>query len=86
MGKKRIKFDLLIHDLKVPVAVIEAGITSLLEREEKYGPLTEKQKKVLQRALRNTKVTRTLVNDAMEVGRSAEGLINKNVFVFICNP
>ncbi|MFC1822198.1 sensor histidine kinase [Thermodesulfobacteriota bacterium] len=80
MGRKRIKFDLLIHDLKVPVAVIEAGITSLLEREEKYGTLTEKQKKVLRRALRNTKVTRTLVNDAMEVGRSAEGLIVKNSF------
>jgi hypothetical protein len=51
MGRRRIKFDLLIHDLKVPLAVIEAGITALMERVEKYGPLTEKQKKVLKRAL-----------------------------------
>lgn len=80
MSKRRIKFDLLIHDLKTPLAVIEAGITSLMERSEKYGPLTEKQKKVLQRALRNTKVTQTLVNDALEIGRSNEGIIHTNRF------
>ncbi|MBN2125459.1 MAG: HAMP domain-containing histidine kinase [Deltaproteobacteria bacterium] len=78
MGKKRIKFDFLIHDLKVPLAVIEAGIQSLLQKEDKYGPLTEKQLKVLQRALRNTIVTRTLVNDALELGRSAEGIITRS--------
>ncbi len=80
MGKQRIKFDLFIHDLKVPLAVIEAGILSLLEREEKYGPLTDKQKKVLHRALRNTKVTKSLVNDAMEIGRSNQGIIFKDRF------
>lgn len=81
MGKRRIKFNLLIHDLKTPLAVIEAGITSLIERAEKYGPLTEKQKKVLQRTLRNAKITQTLVNDAMEIGRSTEGIIHANRFV-----
>lgn len=75
MRRERIKFDLLIHDLKVPLAVIEAGITSLLGRIEKYGPLTEKQEKVLVRVLRNTKVTKRLVNDAMELGRSREGIV-----------
>jgi two-component system, OmpR family, sensor kinase len=80
MGKERIKFDLFIHDLKVPLAVIEAGILSLLEREEKYGPLTEKQKKVLHRILRNTKVTKSLVNDAMEIGRANQGIILKDRF------
>lgn len=81
MGKERIKFDLFIHDLKVPLAVIEAGIISLLEREEKYGPLTEKQKKVLNRVLRNTKITKSLVNDAMEIGRSNQGIIYKDRFL-----
>lgn len=78
MGNQKIKFDLFIHDLKVPLAVIEAGIISLLEREEKYGPLTEKQKKVLQRVLRNTKVTKSLVNDAMEIGRADKGIISRD--------
>ncbi len=76
IGQNRIKIDLLIHDLKVPLAVIEAGITSLLNRQEKYGPLTEKQTKVLQRALRNTKVTQNLVADALELGRSRKGIMN----------
>jgi len=75
MGNQRIKFDLFIHDLKVPLAVIEAGVISLLEREDKYGSLTDKQIKVLQRVLRNTKMTKSLVNDAMEIGRANSGII-----------
>jgi signal transduction histidine kinase len=74
-GRRRIKIELLIHDLKVPLAVIEAGIVSLLTRAEKYGALTDKQEKVLMRALRNTKVTQTLVNDALELARARKGII-----------
>jgi signal transduction histidine kinase len=74
--RDRIKIDLLIHDLKVPLAVIQAGLTSMLERRDKYGPLTELQEKVLTRALRNTRVTQTLVGDALELGRSREGIVN----------
>ncbi len=84
MGKNKIRFELLIHDLKVPLAVIETGMTSLVDKEDKYGPLTEKQLKVLKRALRNTKVIQMLVNDALEVGRSTEGIINKNKFALFC--
>jgi two-component system OmpR family sensor kinase len=80
MGRQRIKFDFLVHDLKVPLAVIEAGLTSLIRDTDKYGPLTEKQIKVLKRALRNTLVTRTLVNDALELGRSSQGVIHKTTF------
>ena len=75
MGRNRIKIDLLIHDLKVPLAVIEAGLTSMMNRPEKYGPITEKQKRVFDRALRNTKVLKALVSDALELGRSREGII-----------
>jgi signal transduction histidine kinase len=80
MGSERIKLDLLIHDLKVPLAVIEAGIVGLLYKQGKYGPLTKKQQKVLERALRNTRVTQRLVNDALELGKSTEGIINKGRF------
>ena len=80
MSKQRIKVDFLVHDLKVPLAVIEAGITSLIQKTDKYGPLTEKQLKVLKRALRNTLLTRNLVNDALELGRSSEGVEQKTIF------
>ncbi|MFN3534536.1 MAG: sensor histidine kinase [Desulfatiglandales bacterium] len=77
--RTKIKTDLLVHDLKVPLAVIEAGITSLLSKREKYGPITQAQEKVLLRALRNVKVTQTLVADIMELGRASMGIINKEV-------
>ncbi len=80
MDREKIKLDLLIHDLKVPLAVVESGITLLLEKPGKYGPLTAKQKKVLIRTLRNTKVTQTLVNDALELGKSREGIVNLTSF------
>jgi len=76
MEREKISFQLLIHDLKVPLAVIEAGITSLLGKLETYGPLTEKQEKVLRRTLRNTRVIQALVNDSLELERSKEGVIN----------
>jgi two-component system OmpR family sensor kinase len=79
-GRNKIKIDLLVHDLKVPLAVIEAGVSTLLNRQEKYGALTEKQEKVLLRALRNTKITQALVNDALELGRSRAGFINPSHF------
>jgi len=80
MEKNRIKFEFRVHDLKVPLAVIEAGILSLLQKQDKYGELNDKQIKILERALRNTIVTRTLVNDALEIGRSSQGIINKSTF------
>lgn len=75
-GKEsRIRLDLLIHDLKVPLSVAEAGVESLLTRQEKYGPLTPKQEKALHRVLRNTRLTRQLVADALELGRAEAGIL-----------
>jgi len=76
MEREKISLQLLIHDLKVPLAVIEAGITSLLGKLDRYGPLTDKQEKVLQRTLRNTRVIQALVNDSLELERSKEGVVN----------
>jgi signal transduction histidine kinase len=70
-----IKTEILIHDLKVPISVINAGARSLLDRQDTYGPLTEKQIKVLNRIVRNTLATQRLVNDVLELGRSREGVM-----------
>jgi signal transduction histidine kinase len=72
--RERIKLNFLIHELKSPLAVVEAGISSLLRRTEKYGPLTTAQEKVLRRALRNARASQSLVADTLELGRSAEGV------------
>ena len=75
MSDTTIKTEILIHDLKVPISVIDAGAKSLLNRRESYGPLTEKQIKVLKRIIRNTLATQRLVNDVLELGRSREGVM-----------
>jgi signal transduction histidine kinase len=73
--KTQIKIDLLIHDLKVPLAVVEAGCISLLERRDRFGPLSETQERVLLRSLRNTRVMRALVNDALELAKAKAGIL-----------
>ena len=75
MPDTAIKTEILIHDLKVPISVIDAGAKSLLNRQDSYGPLTDKQIKVLKRIIRNTLTTQRLVNDVMELGRSREGVM-----------
>lgn len=76
MADSPIKTELMVHDLKVPVSVIDAGAKSLLNRQDVYGPLTDKQAKVIKRIIRNTLSVQRLVNDMLELGRSREGVIN----------
>lgn len=76
MDRKRIKTELLVHDLKTPIAIIEAGINSLINNKDKEEQLSQRQQKTLARLLRNVKNAKNLVNDILEVGRSSEGIIN----------
>jgi two-component system, OmpR family, sensor kinase len=76
MYRERIKLELLYHDIKGPLAIIETGISALLLKAEKYGPLTAQQQTVLQRILRNTIIAQNLVNDTLEVVRSEPGAIH----------
>ena len=80
MSDRKIKTEILIHDLKVPISVIDAGAKSLLNRQDSYGPLTERQVKVVKRIIRNALVTQRLVNDTLELGRSREGVMIKKEF------
>jgi two-component system OmpR family sensor kinase len=85
MKRDKIKTELLVHDLKIPLVVIEAGINALLKKVGEYGPLTEKQEEILMRMQRNTKLMQLLVNDVLEIGRSREGIINiRNVKLSDC--
>jgi len=76
MSRERLKLELLYHDIKGPLAIVETGIMSLLNKAERYGPLTSAQERVLQRVLRNVKLAQHLVDDTLEVGRSEAGAIH----------
>lgn len=68
-----IDVEFLIHELKDPISVIETALRLLIERQEKYGPLTARQEKTLNRALRSSRKARSLLADLLEVGRSDAG-------------
>jgi signal transduction histidine kinase len=70
---RELRVEFLVHELKDPVAVIETGARALLEKPDKYGPITERQEKTLRRILRSTQKTREMIYDLLEVGRSEAG-------------
>ena len=70
---KEIQTEFLVHELKDPLAVIETGVRLLLERQDRFGALTARQQKTLQRVLRNTEKARSMMYDMLEIGRSESG-------------
>lgn len=72
--------DLLIHDLSGPLSIVSSSVTSLLQKTERYGPLTEAQRKVLERIARNTLRAQLLIQEIIEITRSMEGLFQKEYF------
>jgi signal transduction histidine kinase len=75
---REIEIQFLIHELKDPIAIVETGLRTLLEKREKFGPLLPKQENTLKRTLRNTKKAREMLNNLLEIGRSESGC-------FICS-
>jgi signal transduction histidine kinase len=72
---REVEIEFLIHELKDPVAVIETGLRTLLEKKDKFGPLTPRQEKILKRSLRNSYKARGMLNSLLEIGRSETGCI-----------
>ena len=70
---RELEIQFLIHELKDPIAIIETGLRTILEKREKFGPLSTKQENTLKRSLRNTKKTRSMLNNLLEIGRSQSG-------------
>jgi two-component system OmpR family sensor kinase len=70
---REIEIEFLIHELKDPLAIIETGLRTLMERRDKYGSLSSGQEKTLTRALRNSKKAREMLNNLLEIGRSEAG-------------
>ena len=68
-----VEIEFLIHELKDPMSIIETGLRTLLERQDKYGSLTSRQQKTLIRTLRNSKKARQMLNNLLEIGRSEAG-------------
>ena len=70
---KEIEIEFLVHELKDPISIIETGLRTLLERQDKFGSLSARQESTLKRALRNSKKARELLYNLLEIGRSEAG-------------
>ena len=68
-----IEIEFLVHELKDPIAIIETGLRTLLERQDKFGALSARQESTLKRTLRNSKKARELLHNLLEIGRSESG-------------
>jgi two-component system OmpR family sensor kinase len=67
---REIEIEFLVHELKDPIAIIETGLRTLLERQDKFGKLSPRQESTLKRSLRNSKKARELIHNLLEIGRS----------------
>jgi CheY-like chemotaxis protein len=73
-------FDLFIHDLTGPLSIVSTSTDSLIHKADRYGPLTDHQKRLLDRVLRNINRAKSLTQEMIEILRSEEGLFEKEYF------
>jgi len=67
---REIDIEFLMHELKGPISVIEAGMKTILKKQEKFGKLSIKQKTIIERTLRNSIKARKMIYGLLEIGRS----------------
>lgn len=70
---QELSVEFLIHELKDPIAVIETGARTLLEKQDKFGSLSSRQEKTMSRIIRNAGKAREMLYSLLEVGRSEAG-------------
>jgi signal transduction histidine kinase len=80
MGERERLFDLLIHDLREPLAIVSTSTSSLLKKGDQAGSLAEDQKRGLERILRNVQKAQNLLQEMIEIFHSEEGLFQKEFF------
>jgi len=80
MNERDHLIDLLIHDLTTPLSIVSASVVNLLYKSERYGSLTEPQKRILERILRNNRKAQFFLQEMIEITRSKEGFFKKEFF------
>ena len=77
MNERDSLIDLLIHDLTGPLSIASTSVSNLLNKEDRYGPLNDRQRKALNMVLRNANKAQSFLHEIIEVYRSEEGLFRK---------
>jgi signal transduction histidine kinase len=77
---RELSIPLLAHELKGPLAVIETGIRTLLERGGGSSESDARRERTLRRVLRGALRAQALVEDLLEVGRAEAGQLEREAF------
>jgi signal transduction histidine kinase len=80
VNEKERLFDLLIHDLTSPLSIVSTTADNLLQKSDRYGPLTDQQIRMVDRILRNIHKAQKLLQEMIEILRSEEGIFQKGFF------
>ncbi len=75
-----LELGFIMHELKGPLAVIEAGARSMLAGKGAENGLSPRQERTLQRMLRSTLKSRELVAELLTIGQSELGTLRANPF------
>jgi two-component system OmpR family sensor kinase len=81
MREKERLLGLLIHDLNGPLSIVSTSVANLLRKTDRYGPLTDKQRHIIERISRNIQRAKSLLQEMIEISRSEEGLFLKELFL-----
>jgi signal transduction histidine kinase len=79
-NEKECLFELFIHDLIEPLSIVATSANNLVHKEDRYAPLDDSQKRLLNRILRNAHRAQNLVQGMIEILRSEEGLFKREYF------
>ncbi len=80
MKEKAPLIDLIIHDLTGPLSIVSTSVEGLLKKRDRYGEIPEKQRKTLERVLRNSNKAQRLLQEMIEVYRAEEELFRREYF------
>ena len=77
---RELDIQILVHELKSPLSLIEAATRTLLAHPSRLGSLTERQEKSLKRILRGAVRGRRLVHQLLEIGAADSSQFNLSSF------
>ena len=80
MNERARLIDLLIHDMSGPLSIVAAATNNLRYKGDRYGPLTDGQKRLLERILRNADKAQNLIQEMLEILCSEGGVFRKAYF------
>lgn len=81
MRERERLLGLLIHDLREPLSIASTSVANLLHKTDRYGPLADKQRYIIERVSRNIQSAQALLQEMIEISRSEEGLFQKESFL-----